>query len=457
MTRKSNNVNQLESENIDCLKPNNIERLRPEDVDTVIYHRKCPDGFCSILCLHLFNKYRLCENAHHEDEEINMQYIPVNHNNYVVPCVKDKNVLICDFSFTYEETLEIIKQAKNVLIIDHHETSSTKLKDIPEKYKIFDMKHSAAILTWQYVFPNIPPPLLLQYIEDRDTSKNSMEFTNEFFVWFSTIPQVFDMYEKYLDNKILLKMIKNYGIIYYKLNSYYVNGSAEHAKASFVMFQNGSTIKYYFIGYHNQTNFKSDVGNTIMTKYKNLDFAATYSLADNVAKSKFALRSNNASADVSKIAEFFGGGGHRNAAGLVFPYITNKLEKNAYPIIIKTISSNPNLYSNLENIQIIKIQEYYVAYLNTFACYKELASYLMSIKEGNTGLQQVVSIYNNTNNTDHNYKVDFVLTYYFDQNRTIRSHFVCDNPEIKGLEMRNQIIDTIKKNQIKGENLKINY
>jgi oligoribonuclease NrnB/cAMP/cGMP phosphodiesterase (DHH superfamily) len=435
-------------------------KLSPKDVNMVIYHRKCPDGFASILSIDLFNKY----NANDEDKDL--QYIPVNHNNYTVPDVTGKNVLICDFSFTYDETIDIIKKANNVLIIDHHETSSNKLANIPDHYKIFDMNHSAAVLTWQYVFPKIPVPLLLQYIEDRDTSRNKMEFTNEFFVWFSTIPQVFDMYEKYLDNKVLTKMIKNYGIVYHKLNSYYVNGSAEHAKASFACFQIGDQTKYYFIGYHNQTNFKSDVGNTIMTKYKNLDFAATYSLSDNVPKTKFALRSNNASVDVSKIAELFNGGGHRNAAGLVFPYITNKLEKdtltnklekdtltnkfekNTLPIVIKTISSNPNLYSNLSNIQIAQLNKYNVAYLNTFACYKELAVYLLSMKEGDTGLQQALYIYNNTNGTNYSFKIDFALTYYYDSSKNIRSHYASNIPKGECMTMRNQILDLIKKTHL---------
>lgn len=443
--------------------------LKPQDVDLVIYHRKCIDGFACILAIHLFNQYHAC------DEAKNLQYIPVNHNNYTVPDVKDKNVLICDFSFTYEETIEIIKQAKNVLIIDHHETAANKLKNIDPKYKIFDMDHSAAVLTWKYVFPKISVPLLLQYIQDRDTSKNSMEFTNEFFVWFSTIPQVFEMYEKYLDNNVLIKMINNYGVLYYKLNSYYVNGSAEHAKASFTMIQKGDKINYYFIGYHNQTNFKSDVGNAIMNKYKNLDFSAVYSLSDNTSKSKFALRSNNNSVDVSKIAELFNGGGHRNAAGLVFPYITNKLErddtrieenkKNVFNklitkqsennynrskeeiVIVKTLSSNPNLYSNLVNIKIIKLKDHYIAYLNTFACYKELAYYLMQIKEGDTGLQQAMYIYNNTNNTNYDYKIRFVLTYYYDSSKSIRSHYTSDLQKTLAFEIRNEVLEIIKKSR----------
>lgn len=437
------------------------EILKPDEVDLVIYHRKCIDGFACILVIHLLNQYNASEKPK------NLQYIPVNHNNYTIPDVKGKNVLICDFSFNYEETLEIIREAKNVLIIDHHDTSANKLKDIEPQYKIFDTNHSAAVLTWKYVFPNIPIPLLLQYIQDRDTSRNSMEFTNEFFVWFSTIPQVFDMYEKYLDNNVLTKMIKNYGVIYYKLNSYYVNGSAEHAKASFTMIQIENKITYYFIGYHNQTNFKSDVGNAIMSKYKNLDFSAVYSISDNTYKSKFALRSTNNSVDVSKIAELFGGGGHRNAAGLVFPYVITKLERDdtkitfdkknklkfgtsnnemgGKQVIVKTLSTNQNLYSNLINIQIIVVQKYNVAYLNTFACYKELANYLMQMKEGDSGLQQAVYIYNNTHNTEHDYKINFALTYYYDSNKDIRSYYACDLDKKTANELRNEVLEIIKK------------
>lgn len=415
--------------------------MLPQEIDLVIYHRKCIDGFASALAIHLFHEI----NRNDGDPIKDIEYISANHNNYTMPNVTGRNVLICDFSYTYDETMQIISQANQVLIIDHHATAQDNLKNVPDKYKIFDMTHSAAVLTWKYAFPELSVPLLMQYIEDRDLSKNSMEFTNEFFVWFSTIPQVFDMYQKYLDNSLLSKMIHNYGIVYYKLNSYYVNGSAEHAKASFTSIQVGTNINYYFVGYHNQTNFKSDVGNAIMTRYKNLDFSAVYSLSDNLAKSKFALRSNNMSLDVSKVAALFGGGGHRNAAGLVFSFITNKLikEDNDKKIYVKTVSANPNLYSNLVNITLTTIRNYNIMYLNTFACYKELAQYLMQVREGDSNLQQALFIYNNTNGTTHNFKVDMVITYYYDNMNNMRVHFVSDLAKTLAMNLKNQVCNII--------------
>ncbi|ARF10837.1 DHH family phosphohydrolase [Hokovirus HKV1] len=418
--------------------------LSPKDIDLVIYHAKCIDGFACILTIDLYNRENLT------DDDKQLEYVAVNHNNYIIPDVKNKNVLICDFSYNYDITMSIIKDAKNVLIIDHHDTAQDNLKNIPDECKIFDMTHSAAVLTWKYVFPNRKIPLLFQYIEDRDTGKNSMEFTNEFFVWFSTIPQAFETFSRYLNDSMLIKMINNYGKIYYKQYSYYINGSAEHAKQTFMKIQVQDDVKYYFVGYHNQTNFKTDVGNEIVVKYPNIDFSATYSMSDNSDKTKFALRSDENSTNVAKIAELFGHGGKKKAAGLVINCTTRKLIKQDLDkqIFITTITENPNLYNNLVNLKITNILGHNVAHLNTFACYIELANYLMQIREG-CQIQQAIYIYNNNNkNQKHNINndilaVDMALVYYYDNRKNIKLHYVSKLDKKKSFDIKNKFLELL--------------
>jgi len=64
---------------------------------------------------------------------------------------------------------------------------------------------------------------------------------------------------------------------------------------------------------------------------------------------------------------------------------------------------------------------------------------------GDTELQRVVYIYNNTNGTNDDYKVRFLLTYYYDSTRAIRSHYVSDLPKNISINVRNNILNLIKK------------
>lgn len=50
------------------------------------------------------------------------------------------------------------------------------------------MTHSGAMLTWFYFFPEIEPPLLIKYIEDRDIWTKALPNTDDFSSWFYTLP-----------------------------------------------------------------------------------------------------------------------------------------------------------------------------------------------------------------------------------------------------------------------------
>ena len=113
----------------------NIE-LKHEDVNFVIYHADCFDGFCSALAAYLCNE--------------NVTFYPAKYK--TEPPYDElvgKNVLICDFSYKYEQILKIMDFANKFVIIDHHKTSEIELKNILPSNKYFDMAHCGAYLTWK--------------------------------------------------------------------------------------------------------------------------------------------------------------------------------------------------------------------------------------------------------------------------------------------------------------------
>jgi len=105
----------------------------------IIYHKNCNDGFGSALVAWL--KFK--------DNAI---YYPAHHYT-APPSVKNMNVYICDFSYKKDILEDMIKSSNSLIVIDHHKTAESELEKIDSKYKIFDMNHSGAVLTWKYFFP----------------------------------------------------------------------------------------------------------------------------------------------------------------------------------------------------------------------------------------------------------------------------------------------------------------
>jgi oligoribonuclease NrnB/cAMP/cGMP phosphodiesterase (DHH superfamily) len=345
--------------------------LQPEEIDFVIYHDPCADGTGSAYVIWLLNKLK--------DSLDKIEFFPTNHGR-PPPDIKGKNVLICDFSYSYETIQQMMIDAEKLLIIDHHITAKKELQFIPDEFKIFDMNHSGAMLTWLYVFSTHEPPLFLKYIEDRDIWKKEFNDIDKFAAWWYTLPMDFDIYYKYHDDDLFLKMIENTGSAYQELNKYNIDNSSSFAVPKFCKIGN----KFYFVAYLNTTTLKSDIGNKIFDIFPLIDFSAVYSINDKKNCTNFSLRSTNKHTDVSLVAKFLRGGGHRNASGVLVSHVTNILPSTIYDSghlykVLKYLYVTPHKFKNIKriynlvycNIPILKwefgsyiLQEKYIGFLN---------------------------------------------------------------------------------------------
>ena len=120
--------------------------LEPSSVECVIYHANCTDGFGSA-----FSAWKLLGNR--------AEYYACSHGDKP-PCVKGKNVVILDFSFSNKVTKKLIKDANNLLVIDHHKSAMVELHDISNT--IFDMSKSGATLSWEFFHPGKEAPKFIQ-------------------------------------------------------------------------------------------------------------------------------------------------------------------------------------------------------------------------------------------------------------------------------------------------------
>ena len=266
-----------------------IERIKvePSSVDFVIYHKDCTDGFGAA-----YSAWKSLGNK--------AEYYAATHGE-PPPDVKGRNVVILDFSFNNATTKQMIEDAANLMVIDHHKSAMVELHDISNTY--FDMTHSGARLAWDFFHPGKEPPKFINYIEDRDLWKWELPYSKEFAAAFDMVPFEFEEFEKFEDDSVFDDAVKrgSYILAYSKTVIKKICDKAESRK-----FEGLSAMVV------NASRWMSEIGSRLSP---DCDFAIIW-YYDHLSRNiKVSLRSFHETVDVSEIAKKFGGGGHKKAAG----------------------------------------------------------------------------------------------------------------------------------------------
>jgi len=295
--------------------------------DIVIYHDHCADGFgAAWACWVKWGDA--------------IQYLPANYG-ASPPDVTGLNVLIVDFSFKRDVLREMGKDARSIIILDHHKTAQADLSDWaiddvtgefwadddPMKAvrhnddyvgqpiaALFDMNKSGARLAWEFCHEG-EPPMLLRLIEDRDLWRFIMPDTKPFALWLRTKPFSFDRFDL-VSQQIEDGQDGHEIMVEARAMQRFFDAKIDEL-ASFGWRQS--------LGGHEPVivncppMFASEVGHALLDKHPDAPFAATY--CDSREKRMWSLRSRDDRQDVSAVASQFGGGGHRNAAGFSEPLL----------------------------------------------------------------------------------------------------------------------------------------
>lgn len=225
------------------------------------------------------------------------------------PDVTDRYVVMVDFSYKLPVILEMAKKAKFILIIDHHQSAIDNLKGLPSNvHFIYDVNHSGAMLTWNHYFQHEAPPTLLKHIEDRDLWKFELTGTREVQAAIFSYPYDFEVWDDLMARNCI---------------GLFDEGVAIERKH----FKDIKELLPVVTRDMNIGGFKIDVANLPYTMSSDAAmilaeknwFGACY--WDTPSGRQFSLRSTKESDfDVAKIAEQFGGGGHKHASGFKVPY-----------------------------------------------------------------------------------------------------------------------------------------
>ena len=268
-------------------------------MDLIITHKSCPDGWCAAFIAH--KKYPEAE------------ILPLDHGTEPpYEKVRGKDVLVLDFSWrTREQNVQMMSVAKSFRILDHHKTAQATLDGLP--FATFDMKRSGAGLAWDYLFgidsnwydngfdAYTTRPWYVNYTEDRDLWNWALPESHEINAYLMTLPFTIEAYSK-LDFKCADDAAELGRGALAQVEHYVEKAVEQHQKGIFQGHSAAIVNALY-------TNI-SEVGNELA---KLADVGIGYfERADGMMQ--FSLRSIG-DTDVSAMAQVFGGGGHRNAAG----------------------------------------------------------------------------------------------------------------------------------------------
>lgn len=259
----------------------------------VIYHGNCADGFGAAWCFwHTFGD--------------DMEYYAGEYQK-PPPDVTDRDVYLVDFSYKRAVVEEMIKAAKSVTLIDHHKSALEDLVDVPGLTYYTDLNRSGAMLAWNFL-QDLPPPALINHIQDRDLWQFKLEGTRE-------IQQALFSYEYDFEVWNRLMLTPNSVDALYKEGSALVRKHFKDIKELLKTTQRYMDIAGFYVPVANLPyTFSSDAGHIMGVGQP---FAACYT--DGADGRNFSLRSAEDGIDVSEIAKQFGGGGHKHAAGFRVP------------------------------------------------------------------------------------------------------------------------------------------
>jgi nanoRNase/pAp phosphatase (c-di-AMP/oligoRNAs hydrolase) len=274
----------------------------------VIYHADCLDGLGAAWCA--FRKF-----SH------NACYIAARFGEKFPDFSEGAIIYILDFSYPPQLLLEAAQKATSIILIDHHITAQEQYQTFfatrshPKNLSLlFDMSHSACVLSWQYFFPSSVVPKILLHIEDRDLWQFKLEGTPEInSALYEQMPMSFKVFGEQKLSKLL-----PIGRIQVAQFSKMVHRLAKSSHSVTVAGKCGLAVNA-------PTLFSSELGHSLATESGT--FGMTYCYDGSKAQWLFSLRSVDVF-NVGHLAQFFGGGGHVNAAGFVLvdnPFLPQSL------------------------------------------------------------------------------------------------------------------------------------
>jgi nanoRNase/pAp phosphatase (c-di-AMP/oligoRNAs hydrolase) len=254
----------------------------------IIYHDKCHDGITALWCALQSNWDDAEPYPAKYDEPPDLDRL------------RDKEVLIVDFSWKRGPILQVAEVAKSLLVLDHHRSAEVELEGLD--FCVFDMERSGAGIAWDHLVGG-PRPALVDHVEDRDLWRFALDDTKEIHAACNSYP--LDLKHREQLMKATTYQLADEGRAILRYHDKLVESSAKYPKRQTIAGHDVPTINCPTI------ELVSDICHLLA---KGEPFAATWFEKPN-GDVVYQLRSAPDGIDVSEVAAQHGGGGHKHAAG----------------------------------------------------------------------------------------------------------------------------------------------
>lgn len=271
----------------------------------VIYHAPCLDGICSAWLLW---RYFIDCDLH-----------PAQYGDSP-PDVTGRKVFVVDFSYPREVMVGMALKSSSIVVLDHHKTAAVNCEGLT--FCTFDMNESGASLTQQWIIRDAQEKMtgiglskiasqVVGMVRDHDLWKFEIPATKAFVARARCEEFKVDLFERMFreyceDTRLFLKE----GEAILRFQEQVI---AHHVKNAEMIAFAGHFVPYAICSF---PGFTSDLGHELS---KGHPFAVIgYPAVD--GRHVYSLRSCEDGADVSAVAQLFGGGGHKHAAGFTLNY-----------------------------------------------------------------------------------------------------------------------------------------
>ena len=274
--------------------------------DVVIYHNPCPDG---MLAAWVFHRYAI------QNDLVEPHFFPTSYDDNPIDInyVKDKQVVIVDFSYSREYTEKIKAAANSLIVLDHHHTSQKNLEGLD--YAVFDNKRSGCQLSWDYVYPGKSRPWYVDYVADRDLWNWKLPMSREInkALYMKNMLKDFST----IDDLVFVSVdtISYEGKIFCECENSYLNKMAA-SKKSYYFKSSTPTPKIYKVIAIEATINISELGAKLAEENPDHDFVLLY--RHDIDKNCWYISCRarqDSELHLGEILRGYGGGGHAKAAG----------------------------------------------------------------------------------------------------------------------------------------------
>jgi len=280
----------------------NKQAHRP-DPEVVLYHGDCTDGFGAAWAL-----WKQFPKA---------QFLAVKHGHPPPQGLRNRHVVMVDFSYGRETIEALAKTCAGLQILDHHVTAQSALSDL--SYACFDMTKSGAVMAWEWAHHD-PVPWLLRYIQDKDLWQWQLPASREINAALASYPFDFQVWDSLRQETL---EVEGRAILRYE--NIMVDKLVEEAV---LVSMNGEMVPAVYCPI-----LTSQIGERLSQDHP---FCLIWHQRD--GRRYVSLRSKAGGVSVGNIATQYGGGGHTHAAG--FSMVLNAGGKTSLNPIVDLPSSH---------------------------------------------------------------------------------------------------------------------